>query len=250
MLLKVHRSNFSIRGFVAEVGLPELVEIGREHDIPVVEDLGSGALVDLGSLGIGPEPTVQASLQAGAQVVTFSGDKLLGGPQAGVLVGEAAVIQRLARDPMARALRLDKLTIAALESTLRAYLTPERALAELPTLWLLTRPAAELAEQARHFAAQIVEHWPEVVAEVIETTSQVGGGAQPEAQIASWGVALTPPAPMSAQELLEQLRHTEPPVIGRIELDRLIMDVRTLLADEPELIAAALGEIGVHMRSR
>jgi L-seryl-tRNA(Ser) seleniumtransferase len=174
-------------------------------------------------------------------VVTFSGDKLLGGPQAGVLIGERELIRRMARDPMARALRLDKLSIAALEATLRSYLDPERALSELPTLRLLTRPAAELETAARRLAAAIEVADRRLGVEVVSTASRVGGGAQPDTSIPSWAVALTPPAEMGVEALARALREGDPPVVGRIEAERLLLDVRTLLPGDEERIPGALG---------
>ncbi len=153
LILKAHRSNFVMQGFVSEVELAELVAIGEKHGVPVVEDLGSGALLDLRS-AVGPEPTVRERLAAGAALVTFSGDKLLGGPQAGVIAGRRTWVEKLARDPLARALRLDKLTLAALEATLRLYLEPERAWAEIPTLRLLARPLPELEAEATRASAR------------------------------------------------------------------------------------------------
>jgi L-seryl-tRNA(Ser) seleniumtransferase len=243
LLLKVHRSNFSMRGFVEEVALPELVEVGREHDVPVIEDLGSGALIDLEPLGIGPEPTVQSSLRAGAQVVTVSGDKLLGGPQAGILVGEAALVRRLLHDPLARALRLDKMTIAALEATLRVYRDPRRATAELPTLEMLTRPATRIEQAASELVAALRARRPAVDAEVVATQSQVGGGAQPEARIASFGVALGPPPGVGVDAFAARLRAGTPPIIGRIEMNRLILDLRTISSGEADEIVEGVVEV-------
>jgi L-seryl-tRNA(Ser) seleniumtransferase len=243
LLLKVHRSNFSMHGFVEEATLTELVEVGRERGVPVVEDLGSGALVDLEPLGIGREPTVSSSLKAGAQVVTVSGDKLLGGPQAGILLGEAAIIRRLLQDPLARALRLDKMTIAALEATLRVYRDPDRASAELPTLRMLTRPAAEIEQAAGELVAALRARRPGIEVEVVPTRSQVGGGAQPEARIASFGVALTPPPGTAVDALAAGLRGGSPPIVGRIEMNRLILDLRTISPDEADEIVDGIVEV-------
>ena len=244
LLLKVHRSNFVMQGFVAEVGLAELVAIGRERGVPVVEYLGSGALLDLRQR-IAPEPTARESLAAGASLVLFSGDKLLGGPQAGILVGEADLVRRLAQDPMARALRLDKLSIAALEATLRAYLEPERAWAEIPTLRLLGRLAAELEREAVALAAAIGKADPELEAVVVPVVSRVGGGALPMAALGSAAVALRPRGGSgsgSVEALEVELRHGAPPILGRIEDARLLLDVRTLLPGDAERIVEAVGE--------
>jgi len=240
LILKVHRSNFVMGGFVAEVGLPELATLGRAHGVPVAEDLGSGALLDLGA-GIGREPTVDMSLAAGAAVVMFSGDKLLGGPQAGVLLGAANVIGRLARDPLARALRLDKLSLAALEATLRAYLEPEAAWVQIPTLRLLARPVGELEAEASALAAEIARAAPDLEVRVVALTSRVGGGALPMVEIPSAGVALRPRVGAGTVGTLEsELRLGEPPVLGRIEEGQLLLDLRTLLPGDAEQIVGAL----------
>lgn len=240
LLLKVHRSNFVMQGFVADVPLGELTAIGRAHGIPVVEDLGSGALIDL-SARIGPEPTARESLAAGASIVMFSGDKLLGGPQAGILVGDRTLIGRLTRDPMTRALRPDKLSIAALEATLRAYLEPERAWEEIPTLRFLARPAAELECAAQSLRASVAEAAPDLEVTVVPTTSRVGGGALPMAALVSAAVALRPRPGAGKVETLEvELRLADPPVLGRVAEGQLLLDVRTLLPGDPEQIVAAL----------
>ncbi len=242
LMLKVHRSNFVMDGFVSEVGLAELVAIGREHGLPVAEDLGSGALVDLAA-HVGHEPTAAESLAAGASVVMFSGDKLLGGPQAGILVGEGALIRRLALDPLARAVRLDKLSIAALEATLRAYLEPERAWAEIPTLRLLARPRRELLAEAGALAQAVGGVSPDLEVTVVEVASRVGGGALPMAPLPSAAVALRPRGGADTVEALEaDLRTGEPPIVGRIEEGQLILDMRTLLPGDGEQIVAALAQ--------
>ncbi len=238
LLLKVHRSNFVVQGFVAEVELDELVSIGRARGIPVVEDLGSGALLDL-SQRIGPEPTARDSLAAGAAIVLFSGDKLLGGPQAGILVGERALIEKLARDPMTRALRLDKLSIAALEATLRAYLEPERAWAEIPTLRLLVRSPAELESEAHALRAAVASAAPDLEATVAATASRVGGGALPLATLPSAAVVLRPRRG-KVEPLEADLRLGDPPILGRLEENQLLLDVRTLLPGDSEKIVTAL----------
>jgi L-seryl-tRNA(Ser) seleniumtransferase len=206
----------------------------------VAEDLGSGALLDLG-VGIGREPTAAESLAAGATVAMFSGDKLLGGPQCGALVGEGSVIRRLARDPLARALRLDKLSIAALEATLRAYLEPAAAWAEIPTLRLLRRSAEELRVEAAALAGEIAAAAPDLEVHVAAMTSRVGGGALPMAELPSAGVALRPRAGAGTVASLEaELRLGEPPVLGRIEEGQLLLDLRTLLPGDGQRIVEAL----------
>jgi len=237
LLLKAHRSNFVMTGFVSEVSLAELVALGETHGVPVAEDLGSGALLDL-STAIGPEPTARESIAAGAGIVMFSGDKLLGGPQAGILVGRRELIGRLARDPMARALRLDKLTLAALEATLRLYLEPERAWAEVPTLRLLARSVGELQREAEALAAGLAGADPGLETRTVEVESRVGGGALPLQAVPSMAAAARPrPGAGRVEDLEGDLRRGEPPVLGRLEGGWLIFDVRTILTGEiPEIV--------------
>lgn len=240
LLLKVHTSNYRIVGFVQEVSVAELVALGRERQIPVVHDLGSGTLVDLRRYGAGEEPTVQESLQAGADLVTFSGDKLLGGPQAGIIVGRYALVDRLRANPLARALRMDKLTLAALEATLQAYHAEDRAVAEIPALRMLCLPLEALKERAERltetlrgaagaFAAMAVQ----------EETSQAGGGSLPLAHLPTFVVALSPRV-CSAGELEARLRRGDPPVIARIKEGRLLLDPRTILDGQEPILAQAV----------
>lgn len=233
LLLKVHPSNFRVVGFTREVAREELVEVGRRHGLPVMEDLGSGVLVDLAPLGLPPEPTVQKSVAAGLDLVTFSGDKLLGGPQAGIIVGRADLIGRLAKNPLARALRIDKLTLAALEATLRLYLTPELALQRIPTLALLAEPEegvrARAEELARLLRAAGAEEWAEI--EIVADPSEAGGGALPTASLAGWAVALSPRGER-VEEVERRLRTGSPPVVARIQQDRLFLHLRTVRAEE------------------
>jgi L-seryl-tRNA(Ser) seleniumtransferase len=237
LLFKAHRSNFVMDGFVSEVTLPELVALGEAHGLPVVEDLGSGALLDL-SRAAGHEPTARERLAAGAALVMFSGDKLLGGPQAGIVAGSRELVGRLARDPLARALRLDKLALAALEATLRLYLEPERAWAEIPTLRLLARPIAELSAEAEALAHGLEGADPGLEAKTIAVESRVGGGALPLAAVPSMGAAVRPrPGAGRVESLEADLRRGEPAVLGRLEAGWLIFDLRTILPGEiPEII--------------
>ena len=239
LFLKVHSSNFRVVGFVEEVGLPELVELGARHGVPVYEDQGSGVLVDLRQWGLPYEPTVGESVAAGASLVSCSGDKLLGGPQAGILVGSAEVITRLKKHPMARALRLDKMTLAALEVTLRAYLDPEKMLREIPTLRMLTTPADEIAGRARALADRIAGACPSVAADVAPDVSRAGGGALPMADIPTTVVTVAPRS-MSVVELEERLRLGDPEVVARIKDDRLLLDPRTLSGDDEDIVVARL----------
>ncbi len=253
MILKVHSSNFRVVGFTQEVGVAELVELGARHGVTVFEDQGSGVLVDLRRYGLPYEPTVGESIAAGADLVSCSGDKLLGGPQAGILVGRDHVIRALKQHPMARALRLDKLTLAALEVTLRAYADESVAIAEIPTLRMLTMPADEVAARASAFAARIADACGgadaiATAAADVDTApdvSRAGGGALPMADIPTTVVRVLPRS-VSVVELERRLRLGEPSVVARIKDDRLLLDPRTLgPAEEPEVaarIAAVLGE--------
>ena len=245
LLLKVHSSNYRVVGFTDEVSLAELVHLGALHGVPVMEDQGSGVLVDLSKFGISDEPTVGASVSAGAAVVTASGDKLLGGPQAGLIVGRADVIHRLKKHPMARALRLDKMTLAALEATLRAYLDEERAMREIPTLSMLTTPQSEIRVRAEALAARLRE----VAGEAADITTaddiaRAGGGALPLADIPSAVVAIAPRT-MSAGKLEALLRCAgEPAIVARVRENRVLFDPRTLLnAAEEDAVVARLGEV-------
>lgn len=244
LLLRVHSSNFRVVGFTDEVGLAELVELGAAHGVPVFEDQGSGVLVDVRPFGLPYEPTVGEAIAAGASLVSCSGDKLLGGPQAGILAGRAEVIRRLKQHPLARALRLDKMTLAALEVTLRAYLDPERALREIPTLRMLTMPVAEVRRRAEDLAARIAEACADrFEIEVRDSVARAGGGALPLADIPTVVVALTP-ADGGVTELERRLRLGEPSVVARIKDDRLMLDPRTLSEDEIPLVADAVARVG------
>ena len=239
LILKVHSSNYRVVGFTQEVSLGELVELGRNHGVPVFEDQGSGVLVDLARFGLPGEPTIASSIAAGADLVSASGDKLLGGPQAGILSGTRDVIARLKKHPLARCVRLDKMTLAALEVTLRLYLDEERLFREVPTLAMLTMSAAELAGRAEGLAQAIVAACGE--AYTIMTApdvSRAGGGALPMADIPTTVVVLEPRSG-DVVPLEQRLRLGEPTVIARIKDDRLLLDPRTLGPDEePDVVAA------------
>ena len=220
-ILRVHQSNFRLVGFTEQPDLAGLAQLARRHELPLVDDLGSGALIDLGD-----EPTARASLSAGADLVSFSGDKLLGGPQAGILVGRADLVERLRRHPLQRALRADKLTLAALEATLALYLEPERARREIPVLRMLEEPAATVRERAELLARL-------VAGEVEETVARVGGGALPLLELPSFACAVE-------EELGPQLRAGQPPVVGIVRDGRLLLDCRTVSDVEVEELAAAV----------
>lgn len=240
LLLKVHSSNFRVLGFTEEVELSELVTLGATHGVPVFEDQGSGVLVDLRPFGLPYEPTVGESIAAGAALVSCSGDKLLGGPQAGILVGRTEIIARLKQHPMARALRLDKMTLAALEVTLRAYLDPERAIREIPTLRMLTMSAEESRARADRLAAAIGPVCRVAFSVGVEDgVARAGGGSLPLAEIPTVVVALAP-VNGSIVALEQALRLGDPCVVTRINEGRLLLDPRTLADDEIPLVAAAL----------
>jgi len=237
LLLKVHTSNFRVIGFSRQVELEELVELGRAHGVPVMEDLGSGNLTDLGSFGLAQEPTAGHAVQAGADVVTFSGDKLLGGPQAGVILGRAQILDRIKRNPLMRILRVDKMTLAGLEATLKLYQDPEQAMARIPTLRLMMLSGEVLADRAHRLATLLAEGAAgkaEVREE--ESVSTIGGGALPGQELPTWAVSVEPSA-VSVNELEASLRSGDPPVIGRIEENRLFLDVRTVAEDEIAVLA-------------
>ena len=235
-LLKVHTSNYRIVGFTESVSPAALAELGRSRSIPVIEDLGSGCLVDLAPLGLRDEPTVQASVKAGVDVLSFSGDKLLGGPQAGIIVGKRRCIDLLKRHPLARALRVDKLTLAALEATLQAY-ADGTALQEIPVLSMLAQTPEELRQQAESLCHRLEEIG--VTAEVVSTGNPVGGGAVPTQTLPSFAVAVAPRD--SAAALETQLRQRPVPIIVRIAHDRCLLDMRTLFPVDLDEILQAFG---------
>ena len=239
LLLKVHRSNFVVSGFVHEATPPELVEIGRRRGIPVMYDLGSGCLVDLRERGLPYEPTVAEAVAMGCDLVTFSGDKLLGGPQAGVLVGRAKLVEMVRADPLARALRMDKLDLAALSATLQLYLDPQIAWKEIPVLCMLGRTAEELRGAAERLHKALRACLPAAYEiRVEETTAEVGGGSLPEAHLSSRAVAITAGSGLEALEL--SLRRHRPPVFARVARDQLLLDVRTLLPGDEQVIIDTL----------
>ncbi len=229
-VLKVHRSNFRLQGFTSEVPIAELVEEGRTREIPVVHDVGSGLLVNLDPYGLSGEPLVQDSVKAGA-VVLFSGDKLLGGPQAGIIVGPAELITRVLRNPLYRALRPDKSTIAALEATLALYRDPATALSEVPTLAMLVADAGTLKRRAGRLRQRLG------AGELIAGSSSVGGGAFPEATLPTTLIALDV---SSCDEFLAGLRRHDPPVIARAHEGKVVLDVRTIPDEEFDDVAAAV----------
>jgi L-seryl-tRNA(Ser) seleniumtransferase len=233
VILRVHASNFRIEGFTARPSLDDLVALGRSASIPVYEDLGSGCLVDLGG-AVADEPRPQASLAAGADLVSFSGDKLLGGPQAGILAGDETLVARLRRNPLFRALRLDKLILGSLESTLRFALLQQWD--RIPALRMIRTPAEQIRPRAERVAAQL----PQGFASVEPALSVIGGGATPERSLDTFVIAIAPWASLSEVAMERCLRLGDPPVIARIEAGRLIIDLRTVFEEEEGPLVKAL----------
>jgi L-seryl-tRNA(Ser) seleniumtransferase len=238
-LLKVHRSNFALHGFTAEVPVRDLAALAATHDVPIVHDLGSGLLISLDSIGLRGEPTAREAREAGAAIVVMSGDKLLGGPQAGLIVGDARWLDAMRRNPLARSYRVDKLTLAALEATLALYREPARALREIPTLALLSATQEELRARADSLRIALEEEG--VDAEVVASTGNVGAGAFPDAVLPGAAVALAGDAERWAQ----QLRAGAPAVIGRVHEGRLQLDLRAVPErDLRDLICAVVAARG------
>jgi len=239
LLLKVHKSNFSIVGFTTEVSLEELVGLGATYQIPVMEDLGSGTFVDFSKYGLLKEPTVQESVAAGVDVVTFSGDKLLGGPQAGIIVGKKDWIDRIKKNPITRVLRIDKLTLAALESTLRHYRNIDREIDSIPTLRMITFSFGYTETKAKELA-KLLENIGDsrMSVHLIDLFSRPGGGAFPLLKLPSKGVGVKVQG-ISANTVEKKMRSNEIPIIGRIEEDRFILDLRTIQDDELPIIKKA-----------
>jgi L-seryl-tRNA(Ser) seleniumtransferase len=230
LLMRIHTSNFKLVGFVHETPLRDMAEVARAHGQAVLDDLGSGTLLPTAPYGLAPEPTVQESLAAGADLVTFSGDKLLGGPQAGLIVGRATLIAKLRSHPLARALRVDKTTLAGLEATLLAYLDG-RATNDIPVWRMIAATPAGLRERADRIAAAIGSG-----ATVLACASAVGGGSLPGETLPSFAVAIGG----APDDLARRLRHGSPPVIGRIANGQLLLDVRTVLEEQEEALIAAV----------
>jgi L-seryl-tRNA(Ser) seleniumtransferase len=229
LIMHAHRSNFRLSGFTSEPELAELADIAHKAGLPLVDDLGSGALLDTARFGLGHEPTVFDSLTAGADLICFSGDKLLGGPQAGILIGKADLVAKLKKHPLARAIRADKLCLAALSATLLHYLKDE-ALKEIPIWRMITAPLSELEQRAQAWKISLG------IGEVISSLSTVGGGSLPGETLPTSVLAIEVRSP---NRLLEQLRLCQPPVIARLETDKVILDPRTILPEQdPELISA------------
>ncbi len=243
LLLKVHASNYTIDGFTASVSIDELVSIGKRYQIPVMEDLGSGTLIDFSKYGLPKEPTVAEAVASGADVVTFSGDKLLGGPQAGIIAGRKSAIDRIKSNPLTRALRIDKLTLAALESTLNLYRDEKKAIRLIPTLEMLTRSYDSICRQADDLMARIKKKiHTQAHIELVDLSSRPGGGSFPDLTLPSRCVTITPET-ISVSRLEKQMRQSCPAIIGRIENDRYILDPRTIQDGQGQIIADTLETI-------
>ena len=240
--LKVHTSNFKILGFTESVSIEELCKLGREKDIPVIEDIGSGVLIDLSEYGLEYEPTVQDSIKAGVDVVSFSGDKLLGGPQAGIIVGKKKYIDKMKQNPLTRAFRIDKFTATILEMIFHEYLNEEDAIKNIPVLSLITKDLKEIEKNANALFNKIENLENVADINVEDTFSQIGGGSLPAERIKSKSVTIMPKN-ISTQSLEAKLRAGKNPVVGRISEEKLILDMRTVLEDEIDILAQKLIDI-------
>lgn len=238
VLLKVHTSNYRVIGFTHETSTQELVALAQEKNIPLMEDLGSGLLLDLEKYGIHGEPTVQRVIQLGVDVVTFSGDKLLGGPQAGIIIGKKKYLEPMKKNPLTRALRVDKLTMAALEGTLREYLAPEKVVEVNPTLRMLTIPGETLRQEAEKLRQLLQKELPQVAVEIEEGYSQAGGGSLPTTEIPTYLVTLKP-LNLCEKLMAKRLRLGEPAVLVRLAQGKILLDMRTILPGEHELLVEA-----------
>ncbi len=238
LLLKVHTSNYCVVGFTADVSLQELVVLGTKYDIPVMEDLGSGTFIDFSKYGLIKEPTVQESVATGADIVTFSGDKLLGGPQAGIIVGKKDILEKIKKNPITRAIRIDKLTLAALESTLRLYRDEEKAIKSIPTLKMLTLPFDCIEKRAKQLGKMLENIDDRMQIKLINRSSRAGGGSLPLLELPSKCVGIKIEG-VSVNTIEKSMRKNIPPIIGRIEEDTFIMDLRTVQDDELPIIKTA-----------
>ncbi|NLB90657.1 MAG: L-seryl-tRNA(Sec) selenium transferase [Clostridiales bacterium] len=241
-LLKVHTSNFKVVGFTEDVPAKELVQLGKKYQLPTIYDLGSGAFLEPVPHVFHNEPTVMDAFESGAEVITFSGDKLLGGPQAGIILGSKTAIAAMKAHPLARAFRMDKLTLAALEATLKLYLDPEQAIKDIPVLQAISLSRSQLLSRAETLAAMLVHVGKGFQLSVEKTQSQVGGGSLPGEELPSYGVFVSPDS-LSLTTLEARLRNNDPPIIGRIVKDRFLMDMRTLPPCAFEAVVAAFATI-------
>lgn len=244
VFMKVHTSNYRIVGFTQTVPISELVTLREKYDIPVIEDLGSGVLIDLSKYGLTYEPTVQDSVKNGADVVCFSGDKLLGGPQAGIIVGKQKYIDLMKKNQLTRALRIDKFTASALEAVLREYLSEETAVKNIPVLHMITRKQEEISREAKKLCRILKEAKLKAEIQTESCESQIGGGSLPLERIKSMAVTIRP-LKITTSELEERLRHLAIPVIGRIVNDKILLDIRTFDTHFAKYLAEALKESNV-----
>ncbi|WP_098746792.1 L-seryl-tRNA(Sec) selenium transferase [Paenibacillus sp. EZ-K15] len=241
LLLKVHKSNFVINGYTQSVDTKDLVKLGNKYNIPVYEDLGSGVLYDLKKHGIGNEPSIKEVVEKKVDLISFSGDKLLGGPQAGIIIGSHELINRLKKNPLARALRPDKLTLSALESTLLLYLNEELVVKELPTLRDILASPQVIKIKAEELYCLLTDEVKSYV-EVVQVYSEIGGGTMPEVKLPSFAISLGSDK-FEVQWLERKLRKCNPPIIARIQKNTLLLDARTIQNDEIELVAEGINRI-------
>ncbi len=242
-LLRAHTSNFRIVGFTEEASLAELVVLGRQHRLPVIDDIGSGALLDFTKYGVTGEPVAAHSIQAGADIVLFSGDKLLGGPQVGIILGRKPLVDRITSHPLMRALRVDKMTLAALAATLRLYCDSDIAERAVPLLSLLSTTVENLRNRAERLAPQIAATPAVAHAEAMSAVTFLGGGSVPAQEIPTWCVAITP-KDLAVDQLAKSLRGGEPAVMGRVQQDRLLLDLRSVFPHQDAQLVAALSAVG------
>tara|TARA_B100000749_G_C18413421_1_gene460133 strand:+ start:27 stop:1409 length:1383 start_codon:yes stop_codon:yes gene_type:complete len=241
MLLKVHPSNFHIEGFTEAVATRDLKELGEKSGLPVIEDIGSGALFDLARFGLPHEPTPREVLDQGADIVTFSGDKLLGGIQAGVIVGSIALIERIKENPLKRALRADKITLAILDATLKTYEDPDTTREKIPLLRTLTLPRKTLAHRGKVLSKLLQERLDDFSVEIVDSKTQIGSGALPDRLIDSLAIQISHAVPREMRGLVSKLRNLNPPVIGRVQDDTLLLDLRG--AEPMEELTRALEDL-------
>jgi L-seryl-tRNA(Ser) seleniumtransferase len=239
-LLEVHTSNYRISGFTESVALADLAALGRKHHLPVIDDIGSGALIDFARFGFHGEPVARQSIEEGADLVLFSGDKLLGGPQAGIIAGKKEWIQKIEKDPLMRAFRLDKMTLAALEVTLRLYLNEDRALREVPVLRMLGAPLEELRRRAESLAKRIAGVAGVTAAQPVEDVAFAGGGSLPDQPMKTWVVEVTAKE-VGEEQLAYRLRTGTPAVMARIRDGKLVLDVRTVFEPQEAALVEAVG---------
>jgi L-seryl-tRNA(Ser) seleniumtransferase len=240
-LIKVHTSNYRVKGFTHAVSSKELAEIAHNYQLPLIEDLGSGVLFDLSNYGLPYEPTVKEEIKAGIDVITFSGDKLLGGPQAGIIAGKEKYISQIESHPLMRALRVDKMTLAALEETLKLYYNFETAVKKIPTLNLITEKSKTVKKRALNLQSKINSR-DELNIELIKTAAKIGGGAYPLNNFDSFGLHFSFEY-ISTEDFVSRLRKLKTPVIARIKSDKAIFDLKTVKDEEIELLADSINKV-------